>query len=164
MAGVSKCYRAGRPPIQWMWRRIVLSMFINEPFSMNMFINEPLSMNMCLSLFYPFKIHGRVDVHISASLCMTHAFLLLHQCTTVQMMFNFCCTVNLLLLITSSGTGTGLFGGTLFGGSPSSLSLLLLLSDKLMIVNVDGKLESSVPCRLCLYYKTMYITGKESWF
>ena len=54
------------------------------------------------------------------------------------MRFIFCYTVNLLLLITT-GTGAGSFGGTLFGGSPSSSSLLLLSSDELMKVNVDGK-------------------------
>ena len=56
---------------------------------------------------------------------------------TVRMRFIFCYTVNLHLLITT-GTGAGSFGGTLFGGSPSS-SLLLLSSDELMKVNVDGK-------------------------
>jgi hypothetical protein len=89
-----------------------------------------LALNHCLILFYPSKMHGRGDVHISASLHTTHAFLL---DTTVQMRFIFCCTVNLLLLITT-GTDAGSFGG-----NPSSSSLLLLSSGKLMVVNVDGK-------------------------
>ena len=71
------------------------------------------------------------------------------KCVTVRMMFIFCCTVNLLLLITT-GMGAGLFGG-----NPSSfLSLLLLLSEELMIVvNVDDKLKSCVPRCHCLCYK-----------
>jgi hypothetical protein len=52
-------------------------------------------------------------------------------------MFIFYCTLNLLLLITSD-TGPGSFGETSFGGSTSPSSLLLLLSDELMIFNVDG--------------------------
>ena len=39
-----------------------------------------LALNHCLSMFHPFKMHGRVDVHISASLHMTHAFLLHQTC------------------------------------------------------------------------------------
>ena len=91
-----------------------------------------LALNHCLSLFYPSKMHGRVDVHISASLHTTHSFLLDQTRHGPN-------EVHLLLHSEPPSLYHHWYGRWLFGGSPSSSSLLLLSSGKLMIVNVDEK-------------------------
>ena len=96
MAGVTKCFRAGRPPVKLRKRRLVLNILINDPFAMIMFINEPLSMDifinellsmnriqmnmLCDMQEMPICQPLYIDVHTFHSVWVGRPFLILVEC------------------------------------------------------------------------------------